>query len=166
MRDNTKLLTEATCEASKSTCLSKQVGALVAIDGEVAARGFNETSQGAKCGEGGCLRCRLRVAGTIMSGEDRSTCLCIHAEINAIADLKKQRQPADNQSFEMFVTIPPCVPCAEAIIQAGVLEVYYFDPDHDGAGILYLRDHGVKAVGLNQVTSRVSGQAHALNREL
>jgi dCMP deaminase len=148
MRDNTKLLTESILEASKSSCLSKRVGALIVIDGEIAARGFNDTAQGAKCGAGGCLRCQLRATGTIKTGEDRNTCLCVHAEINAIAKLESQKL-AGNGNLEMFVTIPPCVPCAEAIIGAGVSKIFYPVPDHDGAGILYLRNQGIQALGLD-----------------
>lgn len=74
-----------------------------------------------------------------------------HAEINAINNAKSSIKGAS-----MYVNLEPCChygrtpPCADAIISAGIKEVYIgmADPNPlvSGAGIKKLREHGIKVV--------------------
>lgn len=63
------------------------------------------------------------------SCNEQEGCDCVHAEINA---LLKCDGRIENKM--MFVTLEPCLACANAIVQAGVKKVYYLNEyrNHDG----------------------------------
>jgi dCMP deaminase len=67
--------------AGRSTCLRRQVGAILVKDRRILATGYNGAPSGLPhCDETGCVRERLRVP----SGERHELCRGIHAEQNAI----------------------------------------------------------------------------------
>ena len=68
--------------ASRSTCLRRQVGAVIVKERHVIATGYNGAPKGLPhCGEiGGCIRQQLGVP----SGERHELCRALHAEQNAI----------------------------------------------------------------------------------
>ncbi len=84
-----------------------------------------------------------------------------HAEIMAIKDV-------DARGATMYVTLEPCChhgktpPCAEAIVKAGVKEVFVGMkdpfPNVNGGGIEYLKKHGVKVKVLNSLEVRKLNQ--------
>jgi diaminohydroxyphosphoribosylaminopyrimidine deaminase/5-amino-6-(5-phosphoribosylamino)uracil reductase len=87
-----------------------------------------------------------------------------HAEINAIADCKKQG--ANPKGATMFVTLEPCChfgktgPCTDALIAAKLKKVVVatIDPSKhaNGKGIRRLRNAGIKVeVGLCEAEARV-----------
>lgn len=47
--------------------------------------------------------------------------LTVHAEVNAI--LNSAKNGASTDSSTLYVTFPPCVSCATAVIQAGITRV-------------------------------------------
>ncbi|HYM90160.1 MAG TPA: dCMP deaminase family protein, partial [bacterium] len=67
--------------ATRSTCLRRQVGAVIVKDRMLLSTGYNDTPRGLpNCGDGGCARCRSGAP----AGSGLDTCLCLHAEQNAI----------------------------------------------------------------------------------
>lgn len=104
----------------KSTCLRRQVGAIIVKDNMILSTGFNGTPKGyINCSDGGCPRC----SGKSLSGDNLDECLCNHAESNAIV------QAACNgikiSGANIYTTFSPCLYCAKEIINSGIKKVYY-----------------------------------------
>lgn len=72
-------------------------------------------------------------------------CDCVHAEINAI--VKCHRNNAS--SIRVFVTMEPCINCANAIIQVGASHVYYIQEYRKHDGIERLKQCGVRVLKMN-----------------
>ena len=68
--------------AQRSTCLRRQVGAIIVKEKHIIATGYNGAPKGLPhCEElGGCLREKLEIP----SGERHELCRALHAEQNAI----------------------------------------------------------------------------------
>ena len=109
--------------AEQSNCLRRQVGAVIGKDRNIISTGYNGTPMGVKnCFEGGCPRC----ASDIPSGHGADTCLCVHAEQNAIAFAA--RHGATTEGGTIYTTLRPCFGCLKESIQAGILKILYVEP--------------------------------------
>lgn len=107
--------------ATRSTCLRRQVGAVIVRDKRILATGYNGAPAGLRhCGEIGCIRDRLKVA----SGERHELCRAIHAEQNAI--IQASSSGVSLKDSTMYTTHHPCVLCSKIIINAGIKRVLYF----------------------------------------
>ena len=72
--------------AKRSTCLRRQVGAVIVKDKNILATGYNGAPAGtAHCLDIGCLREKLNIP----SGERHELCRGLHAEQNAIIQAAK-----------------------------------------------------------------------------
>ncbi|MCQ2547592.1 MAG: dCMP deaminase family protein [Clostridia bacterium] len=102
--------------AKRSTCMRRQVGAVIVKDKHVMATGYNGAPMGIKhCDErGGCLRQQLNVP----SGERHELCMALHAEQNAIIQAARLGQSIEGASI--YVTHQPCAICAKMIINSGI----------------------------------------------
>lgn len=70
-----------------------------------------------------------------------------HAEVSAIATAAKFGIAIGG--WEMAVTHTPCLPCAKAIIMAGITKLYYLEMyDRDPEGMLLLLDQGIQCIQL------------------
>ncbi len=120
--------------AKRSTCLRRQVGAVIVKDKHIVATGYNGAPTGlAHCEErGGCLRQQLGVP----SGERHELCRALHAEQNAIIQAAALGNSIDGATI--YVTNQPCVICAKMIINAGIKKIIVKDgyPDEMAKGIL------------------------------
>ncbi len=106
--------------SSRSSCIRRQVGALIVMENRIISTGYNGTPFGVpNCNEGGCPRCNSEVAS--LAGYD--WCLCVHAEQNAIA--LAARQGTSTNGAELYATHRPCFGCLKEIIQAGIRRVTY-----------------------------------------
>jgi dCMP deaminase len=106
--------------ATRSTCLRRQVGAVVVKNRQILATGYNGVPRGIEhCDVRGCLRDQLGIP----SGERYELCRGLHAEQNAIIQAA-YHGVAVNES-ELFSTLQPCVTCAKMIINAGITAVYF-----------------------------------------
>lgn len=105
--------------AKRSTCLRRQVGAVIVKDKHIIATGYNGAPKGlAHCEEiGGCLREELGVP----SGERHELCRALHAEQNAIIQAAVRGQSIENAVI--YVTHQPCSICAKMIINAGIKKI-------------------------------------------
>lgn len=61
----------------------------------------------------------------VLETRERKLLYTMHAEANAIWFSDKSKLAGSS----IFVTHPPCKDCADKIIDAGILEVYYTSPD-------------------------------------
>jgi len=106
--------------ASRSTCLRRQVGALLVKDRNILATGYNGTPSGiTHCEDVGCLRDRLQVP----SGERHELCRGLHAEQNAI--IQAARHGVNIDGATLYCTTMPCIICTKMLINAGIRRVVY-----------------------------------------
>ena len=78
----------ASLAAHRSNCMKRRVGCVVAREKRVISTGYNGTPRGlVNCNEGGCKRCNDGNA----SGIGLDTCLCLHAEENALLEAGRER---------------------------------------------------------------------------
>ncbi len=107
--------------AIKSSCIKRQVGAVIVNDNRIIATGYNGTPIGvANCNQGGCSRCNDPL---ILSGTRLDECWCNHAEENCI--LQCARHGISPKGAALYTTLSPCLTCAKMIINAGIRAVIY-----------------------------------------
>lgn len=133
--------------ATRSNCIRRSVGAVLVQDKRIIATGYNGTPHGIKnCDEGGCKRCSDRESGKLKTGEREETCVCIHAEQNAV--IQAALHGVSTQGSTLYTTIPPCSQCAKILINAGIKHLLYRKDPHFTQGIKLLSSAGVKSTAL------------------
>ncbi|ODV58610.1 deoxycytidine monophosphate deaminase ASCRUDRAFT_82749 [Ascoidea rubescens DSM 1968] len=106
--------------AFRSNCMKRRVGCVIVRDNRVIATGYNGTPRGfANCNEGGCGRCNGSSTG---SGAGLATCLCLHAEENALLESGKDRIGSGSI---LYCNTCPCLTCSIKIAQIGICEVVF-----------------------------------------
>lgn len=122
----------------RSTCLRRQVGAVIVKDKRILATGYNGAPSGiAHCSEVGCLRDQMNVP----SGERHELCRGLHAEQNAI--IQAAMSGVSIKGSWMYVTHHPCSLCAKMIINAGIKKVIYKGDYPDALAAALLDEAGV-----------------------
>lgn len=125
--------------ATRSTCLRRQVGAVIVKDKRILASGYNGAPSGVvHCLEVGCLREELGIP----SGERHELCRALHAEQNAIVQAALHGVKIEGAS--VYCTHQPCSLCAKMIINAGIVEVYYDNGYPDDMAVDFFAQTGVK----------------------
>jgi len=72
----------------RSNCMKRRVGCILVKNCRVIATGYNGTPRGVRnCNEGGCVRCN----NNARAGVGLDTCLCLHAEENALLEAGRER---------------------------------------------------------------------------
>lgn len=105
--------------ATRSTCLRRQVGAVIVKNKKVLATGYNGAPSGlTHCLDTGCLREKLNIP----SGERHELCRAIHAEQNAI--IQAATSGVSIEGGVLYSTTFPCVLCAKMLINAGIRQIY------------------------------------------
>ncbi|MEK6724924.1 MAG: cytidine/deoxycytidylate deaminase family protein [Deltaproteobacteria bacterium] len=108
--------------AKRSTCLRRQVGAVVVKNKNILATGYNGVPRGiTHCEVAGCIREKLNVP----SGERHELCRGLHAEQNAI--IQAAYHGTSIAGADLYCTNRPCIICSKMIINAGIEKVYYQD---------------------------------------
>lgn len=127
---------------ARADCTRRKVGALIVKDKRIIATGYNGTPHNIKnCSEGGCQRCRQRDQGKISAIEYEESCVCIHAEQNAIIQAAYLGISTKDAIF--YCTNLPCSSCAKMIINAGIREVIHKEDFHDKSALNLLKLAGV-----------------------
>ena len=102
----------------RSTCLRRQVGAILVKGRRILATGYNGAPSGLRhCEEAGCIREERNVP----SGERHELCRGLHAEMNAF--LQAAVHGVSTRDSALYTTTYPCSLCARMIINAGVRRV-------------------------------------------
>ncbi len=123
---------------TRSTCLRRQVGAIIVKDKQILSTGYNGAPTGLKhCGETGCIREQLEVP----SGERHELCRGLHAEQNAI--IQASLHGVKIEGATIYVTTQPCVVCAKMIINSGIKEVVYKGDYPDKLSAQMLAESGI-----------------------
>jgi dCMP deaminase len=134
--------------ARRSTCMRRQVGAVMVKDKNILATGYNGSPSGiTHCDVTGCLREQLQVP----SGERHELCRGLHAEQNAI--IQAARHGVNIERSVLYCTDSPCIICTKMLINAGIDKVIYLTGYADKLSMEMLEESGVKACLFDDVTS-------------
>lgn len=124
--------------ATRSTCLRRQVGALLVKDRNILATGYNGVPSGiTHCETAGCLRERLGVP----SGERHELCRGLHAEQNAIIQAARHGTNIDGST--LYCTTMPCIICTKMLINAGITTVVYAEGYADALAREMIAEAGI-----------------------
>ena len=113
---------------ARSTCLRRKYGAIIVLNDEIIATGYNGAPRGRKnCHDLG--KC-LRIALDIPSGERYELCRSVHAESNAIISAARRDMIGatlyltgrDAESNELLSDTTSCTMCRRLIINAGIVK--------------------------------------------
>ena len=123
--------------AGRSTCLRRQVGALVVKDKRILTTGYNGAPMGLPhCSDTGCLRDQAGAA----SGTTHELCRGLHAEQNAI--LQGALHGVSIDGGVLYSTHQPCVLCTKMVINSGLWAIYYLEPYPDSLARKLLEEAG------------------------
>ena len=133
--------------ATRSTCLRRNVGAVIVKDRHAIATGYNGAPSGVKhCDEiGGCLRQQLNVP----SGQRHEICRALHAEQNAIIQAAKMGNSIEGATI--YVTHQPCAICAKMIINSGIKRIIIKEAYPDEMAEKILEEAGIKCVKIQDI---------------
>ena len=121
--------------AKRSTCLRRQIGAILVRDQKVLATGYNGAPSGLDhCLDIGCIRQQLNIP----SGMRHEMCRAVHAEENCMLQAAKHGVAINGAT--MFCTASPCSMCAKSMVNAGIVKIVYpkanYYPDELAASFL------------------------------
>ncbi len=123
--------------STRSTCLRRQVGAVLVSGRRVLATGYNGAPQGLPhCLEVGCLRDALGAK----SGERHELCRAIHAEQNLI--LQAAAYGGGIQSATVYSTNQPCTLCTKLLLNLDINRIVFLAPYPDELALTLLKEAG------------------------
>ena len=136
--------------SSRSTCLRRQVGAVLVKDNQILSTGYNGSPKGVRhCSEVGCLREKNNVP----SGQMHELCRGLHAEQNAIIQAGLNGSSA--RGVTLYCTHQPCSICAKMIINAEIQTVYVAEKYPDELAEKLLAEAGVELILFNTKTGEM-----------
>jgi dCMP deaminase len=125
--------------ATRSTCVRRQVGAVLVRDKHILSTGYN----GAPANMTHCTtKTCLRLTTGVKPGERHELCRGVHAEQNAI--IQCALHGVSSRDATLYVTHTPCTICAKMLINAGIRRVVVKRKYPDKDGIQMLKDSGVE----------------------
>ena len=138
---NDYFLEVADLVATRSTCLRRQVGAVLVRDKRIISTGYNGAPRKLKhCSEVGCIRSE----NDIPSGQRYELCRGVHAEQNAI--INAAYYGISTQDTVMYCSHQPCIICARIIINAGVVKVAHRGDFQDDIALELMKEAGIELV--------------------
>ena len=136
--------------STRSTCLRRQVGAVLVKDNQILSTGYNGSPKGVRhCSEVGCLREKNNVP----SGQMHELCRGLHAEQNAIIQAGLNGSSA--RGATLYCTHQPCSICAKMIINAEIQTVYVAEKYPDELAEKLLAEAGVELILFNTKTGEM-----------
>jgi dCMP deaminase len=140
--------------AKRSTCLRRQVGAVLVKDKKILATGYNGApSRLEHCLDIGCLRQR----DGIPSGERHELCRGLHAEQNAI--IQAAYHGVGIRGAALYCTNHPCIICSKMIINAGIEKIVYEEGYADALAKEMLEESGIEIEKFDRKSKRESGKS-------
>jgi dCMP deaminase len=140
--------------ASRSTCLRRQVGAVLVKDRNILATGYNGTPSGiSHCEQTGCLRQQLGVP----SGERHELCRGLHAEQNALIQAAKHGVAIAGAI--LYCTNSPCSICSKMIINAGLEKIIFQDGYPDELSLQMLSEAEIELQPLAEEAAEMPEQS-------
>lgn len=141
--------------STRSTCLRRQVGAVIVRGQRILSTGYNGApNKITHCLEIGCLRDTMKVP----PGERHEICRGIHAEQNAI--LQAALSGTSIKDAEIYITSHPCSLCAKMLINAGIIRVVYEGEYPDELAIQMLSAANIKTEQYSCDVPRGQAPAH------
>ncbi|SKA75823.1 dCMP deaminase [Caloramator quimbayensis] len=123
----------------RSTCLRRQVGAVIVKDNRILTTGYNGVPPKMRhCEEIGCLRQKLNIP----SGERHELCRALHAEQNAVIQAAKYGISVEGSTI--YVTAQPCVICAKILIASGIKRIVFNGDYPDELSLSMLEESGIE----------------------
>lgn len=127
--------------ATRSTCIRRQIGAVLVKDKRILATGYNGAPRGMKhCLEIGCIRDELKIA----FGTRAEMCRAVHSEQNAV--IQCAVYGVSSEGSTMYITNQPCTICTKMLINAGIKRIVYENPYPDEYAMSLLKESGVELV--------------------
>lgn len=136
----------AVLTAKRSTCLRRNVGAVIVKDRHIVATGYNGAPRGLEhCGdrEGGCLRQQMGIP----SGEKHELCRALHAEQNAI--IQAAKVGVSTEGATIYITLQPCVICAKMLVNAGITRIVHRGEYPDPLSQSILAEAGIEVMAMD-----------------
>jgi len=125
--------------SSRSTCIRRQVGAVLVRDKHILSTGYNGAPAGIEhCTPETCLRLKTNVK----PGERHELCRGVHAEQNAI--IQCALHGVSSRGATLYVTHSPCSICAKMLINAGIERVVVKHRYPDDDGLRMLQEGGIR----------------------
>lgn len=129
--------------AKRSTCVRRQIGAVIVKDRRILTTGYNGAPSGlAHCLDLGCLRDKLNIP----SGTRTETCRALHSEMNSI--IQAAQHGVSTKESTLYCTHQPCSVCARMLINAGIIKVVFTGDYPDTFAMELLKEAGVEMVRL------------------
>lgn len=141
--------------AERSSCSRAHVGCVFARDGRILVTGYNGAPRGLPHCDHTC-DCDLSNGVTPRGNNDdygghdefcnsrRGCTISVHAEANAVAFAAKHGVMLEGS--ELYCTLTPCIPCAQLIVNVGVVRVYVLVPYRIPDGEALLRTAGIEVI--------------------
>ena len=129
---------------TRSTCLRRQVGAVIVKDNRIITTGYNGAPSG--CSHCSDLGSCYRQEHNVPSGERHELCRALHAEQNAIIQAAKVGNTTDGATI--YITHQPCIICAKMCINAGIKRIVYKEDYPDPMSLQMLEEAQVELVVL------------------
>ena len=125
--------------SSRSTCLRRMVGAVIAKENHILSTGYNGAPKGFKhCEEIGCIRKEMNVP----EGQRHELCRGLHAEQNAI--VQAAVFGVSIKKATIYTTHFPCSVCSKMIVNAEIKEVIYVSYYDDDLSQKILEESNIK----------------------
>jgi dCMP deaminase len=125
--------------ATRSTCIRRQVGAVLVRDKHVLSTGYNGAPRGViHCTPDTCLR----LIHQVQPGERHELCRGVHAEQNSI--IQCALHGVSSRGATLYVTNTPCTICAKMLVNAGIVRVVIKRAYPDEEGLKLLQESGVQ----------------------
>lgn len=141
--------------SKRSTCLSRQVGAVAVKNKRILATGYNGQISGTKH----CITCLRKNAG---SGNALDRCKAIHAEANVVAQAAQYGTSLRDASI--YVMLKPCNMCFKLLANTLIKEIIYKQDYPDPIVDELICDAGYSKSFLNIITSCINDTLPISNR--
>lgn len=125
--------------ALRSTCLRRQIGAIITVDNVIVSTGYN----GSPFGFDHCTVCAKDVKG-IESGKGQNECYACHSEMNAIAACASSGSSCKGGTI--YISVSPCAYCAKLLIQSKIKRIVYVEHYPDVVSFDILNRAGIDVV--------------------
>lgn len=125
--------------ATRSTCMRRQVGAILVRDKRILATGYNGVPKHIEhCASRGCLR----EAHGVPSGQRHELCRGLHAEMNAL--LQAASHGVDISKSTLYTTDFPCSLCTKMLINVDIGGIVAIGDYHDPLAKELLAEAGIE----------------------
>ncbi|OPJ55270.1 deoxycytidylate deaminase [Alkalithermobacter paradoxus] len=128
----------------RSTCLRRQIGAVIVKDKQILTTGYNGAPKDlTHCNDLGCERERLNIP----SGERHELCRALHAEQNAI--IQGAYNGVSVKDSTLYTTTRPCSLCAKMCINAGIKRIVFKGDYPDEMSMKLLMEANIELVSID-----------------